>query len=211
MSSAFELAVYPGIPVSTYVLGSAAYVAPIIVLQVAVFTPAALVAMDVTTARAVSSTRRTIAQAFTNPVLIATVVGVGLALLDVTVPDFVIEPFRLVGQASVPVMLLTFGMSLSGQRPFAPGAGRGDVLVASALKLIFMPLVAWALGRFVFAMDPEQLLAVTLLASLPTAQNVFVIAQRYQCGEISARDSALVTTMAAVPVVLILTLLLGGT
>ena len=200
-----------GIPVSMYVLGSAAYAAPVLVLQAAVFTPLALVALDIATADAARSSRRVIAQAMVNPVLIATVVGVTVAALGIPVPKFVVDPFRLVGEAAVPIMLLPFGMSLSGQRPLAPGTGRRDVILATALKLAFMPVAAWVLGRFVFAMEPKQLLAVTVLAALPTAQNVLAIAQRHQRGEILARDTALVTTLGSIPVLLTVTLLLSGT
>ena len=114
-----------------------------------------------------------------------------------------------IGNAAVPLMLIAYGLSLHGQRLLEPGTGRRDVLLASTLKLAVMPVVAWAVGRFAFGLDGLDLYAVTVLAALPTAQNVFVFAQRYETAEVVARDTVFVTTVASLPVLLVVALLLG--
>ena len=198
-----------GIPVALYVLGDPAYSAPVILLQLLVFAPIALTILDIQD-RGTVSVRRILLQPFTNPIIIASALGVLFAVLGVHLPDPVMEPFRLVGAAMVPVVLIGFGMSLHGQRPLAPGTSRRDVLLASALKLAVMPLVAWALGHFVFGLTGTALFVVTVLAALPTGQNVFNYAQRYERGEILARDVVLITTLLSVPVLLVVAALLAG-
>jgi len=197
-----------GIPVALYVLGDPAFSAPVILLQLLVFAPVALTILDIQDRGAVSL-RRILAQPFTNPIIIASVVGVLFAVFDINPPAAVMEPFRLVGAAMVPVVLITFGMSLHGQRPLAAGTARRDVLLASALKLAVMPLVAWSVGHFVFGLTGQALFVVTVLAALPTGQNVFNYAQRYERGEILARDVVLITTVLSVPVLLVVALLLA--
>ena len=197
-----------GIPVAVYVLGDPAFSAPVILLQLLVFAPVALTILDIQDRGAVSF-RRILAQPFTNPIIIASFVGVLFAVLGVHLPDPVMEPFRLVGAAMVPVVLIVFGMSLHGQRPLAPGSQRRDVLLASALKLAVMPLVAWSVGHFVFGLTGQALFVVTVLAALPTGQNVFNYAQRYERGEIIARDVVLITTVLSVPALVIVALLLA--
>jgi predicted permease len=197
-----------GIPVSLYVLGNAAYSAPLILLQLLVFAPIALAVLDRNTS-GVRSLRRALLQPLRNPIIVGTILGVLISVFDLQVPDAVMEPFRMIGAAAVPVVLISFGMSLAGQRPLARGSGRRDVLLAVALKLGLMPLVAWSAGRFVFGMDGHDLLVVTVLAALPTAQNVFNYAQRYGRGEILARDAGLITTIGAVPVLLLIAALLA--
>jgi len=197
-----------GIPVAVYVLGDPAFSAPVILLQLLVFAPVALTILDIQDRGAVSF-RRILAQPFTNPIIIASFIGVLFAVLGVHLPDPVMEPFRLVGAAMVPVVLIVFGMSLHGQRPLAPGSQRRDVLLASALKLAVMPLVAWSVGHFVFGLTGQALFVVTVLAALPTGQNVFNYAQRYERGEIIARDVVLITTVLSVPALVIVALLLA--
>jgi len=197
-----------GIPVAVYVLGDPAYSAPVILLQLLVFAPFALTILDIQD-RGKVTVRRILAQPFTNPIIIASLVGVLLAVFDVHLPAPVMEPFRLIGAAMVPVVLIGFGMSLHGQRPLAPGSSRRDVLLASALKLVAMPLVAWSVGHFLFGLEGEQLFVVTVLAALPAAQNVFNYAQRYERGEILARDVVLITTVLSLPLLLVIAALLA--
>ena len=47
----------------------------------------------------------------------------------------------------------------------------------------------------------HALLAQTVTAALPTAQNVFVYASRYGRGVVLARDTGFVTTVLAIPLI----------
>ena len=60
-----------------------------------------------------------------------------------------------------------------------------------------------AAGDLVFGLRGTALFGVVLLAALPTAQNVFNYAQRYERGVILARDTVLITTIGAVPVLVL--------
>ncbi|MET1044574.1 MAG: AEC family transporter [Microbacteriaceae bacterium] len=196
-----------GIPVSVYVLGDAAYSAPIVLLQLLVFAPVILTILDVRTGGR-TTIGRVLLQPLRNPIIIGSVLGLLLAVTGVELPTPVMEPFRLIGAAAVPVMLISYGMSLHGQRILEPGSGRRDVLLASTIKLAIMPLAAWLFGRFVFGLDGQELFAVVVLAALPTAQNVFNYAQRYGRGVILARDTVLITTIGSILVLLLWTALL---
>jgi predicted permease len=196
-----------GIPVAFYVLGDAAYAAPIILLQLLVFTPIVLTILDIQDRGSISLKR--IALPLTNPIIVGSALGVLLAVLQIKLPAEVMEPFRLVGAAAVPVVLIAFGMSLHGQRPLAPGTARADVLIATTIKLAVMPVVAWLFGRFALGLEGHELFVIVVLAALPSAQNVFNYAQRYERGEILARDTVLITTVLSVPVLVVLALLLA--
>ena len=197
-----------GLPVSLYVLGDASSSAPVILLQLVVLAPIALTILDLTTSGKVS-VRRILLQPVRNPLIIGSALGLLVAVTGIELPDPVMAPFELVGAAAVPVVLLGFGMSLHGSRPLAPGTERRDVVFASILKLALMPVAAWALGHFVFGLTGHLLFVVTVLAALPTAQNVFTYAQRYQRGVILARDAVLITTALSVVVLVIVAALLA--
>ncbi|MEC5170562.1 AEC family transporter [Glaciihabitans sp. GrIS 2.15] len=197
-----------GIPVAVYVLGSAAYSAPVVLLQLLVFAPVALTILDVTTTGR-ASIGRILLKPLTNPLIIGSALGVILAVTGWHPPAAVLKPFELLGGAAVPVVLLAFGMSLHGQKLLQAGSGRRDVLVASAIKLVGMPLVAWLVGRFVLGLQGHPLFVVVALAALPAAQNVFNYAQRYSRGEIIARDTVLITTIGSIPVLMVVAALLG--
>ena len=72
------------------------------------------------------------------------------------------------------------------------------------LKLVVQPLTAYVVARFALGLDDTGLFAVTVLAALPTAQNIFVHATRYGRAEVLARDSIFVTTVLSVPVIVVI-------
>jgi predicted permease len=197
-----------GIPISTYLLGNAAYSAPIVLLQQIVFTPITLSILD-----AISSgeTRwwKAVLRAFRNPMVIGSFAGLAIALTGIEIPPIVHEPLQLLANAAVPVILISFGMSLHGRRVLTGPGTRRDALVATALKIVLMPVAAYAIGRFLFGLDDHALFVVTALGALPTAQNVFNYAQRYNVGLIVARDTVFLTTLGCVPVLVAAALLLG--
>jgi malonate transporter and related proteins len=196
-----------GLPVAVYVLGNAALSAPVILLQLVVLAPIILITLDISTRGSVSI-RSILLQPVRNPLIVAVVLGVIVAVTGIKLPTPVLAPFVLVGGAAVPVVLLSFGMSIHGQRVLEPGVNRRDVILASAIKLLVMPAVAWAVGHFLFGLTGTALFGVVLLAALPTAQNVFNYAQRYERGVALARDTVLITTIGAIPVLVIAAALL---
>jgi hypothetical protein len=196
-----------GIPVAVYVLGNAALSAPVILLQMVVLAPIILTILDITTSGK-TSIGRILSQPIRNPLIIASVLGVIVAVSGLKIPAPVLAPFTLIGGAAVPVVLIAFGMSLHGQRLLEAGTNRRDVVLASGIKLIVMPVVAWAVGRFLFGLEGTALFGVVLLAALPTAQNVLNYAQRYERGVTLARDAVLITTVGAVPVLVLAAALL---
>ncbi|MBR22494.1 MAG: AEC family transporter [Microcella pacifica] len=197
-----------GLPLAAYVLGDPTLVAPVILLQVVIIAPIAIILLDISTSGRLSL-RRIVLQPLRNPILIASVLGLVVALLGWQLPDPVLEPFRLLGAAGVPVILFVFGLSLSTSRVLAPGTGRRDVLLAVILKSIAMPLVAWGLGALVFGLTGTVLFAVVVFAALPTAQNIYTYAVRYDTAIPLARDTGLITTVLAVPILVLIAALLA--
>ncbi len=197
-----------GIPLSLYLLGSAAYPAPVILLQLLVFTPVTMAILDaVTFGRA--TLWRSIVRTVSNPIVLGSVLGTLVSVTGLELPAVVMDPAVLIANACVPILLISYGISLHGQRVLAPSGRRRDVVLATALKLIAMPVLAWVVAEFVFGLSPHDVLIVVVLAALPTAQNVFNYSQRYDVGETISRDTVFLTTIGCVPVLIGITLLLG--
>ena len=196
-----------GIPVAVYVLGSAAYVAPVMLVQLIIFAPVALTVLDVTS-RGRASLRDILLNPVRNPMIIASAAGVVVAALGWKLPGPVDSALTLLGGAAVPVVLMAFGMSLHGSGPLRAAGARAEVIVATALKVILMPIVGWAVARFGFHVTGHALFVTVVLCALPAAQNVYNFAARYERGEIVARDAVLLSTILSVPVVFVVALLL---
>jgi malonate transporter and related proteins len=191
------------------VLGDASLVAPVLLLQLLVLTPAFLTLLDMATSTVGSSPVQRLAAPLRNPVLYGCLLGVLSAAFEVTLPPWLAAPVALLGDMAVPAMLLAYGLSLRG-RPW-PGrsAERGSVLLASALKVAGAPLVSWMIGTWVVPLDDEALFAVVVLAALPTAQNLFTYALRYRAAVQLCSEIILVSTALSLPALVGLGLLAG--
>ncbi|MDV6280471.1 AEC family transporter [Rhodococcus jostii] len=200
-----------GIPIAVFVLGDASFVAPLLLFQIIAYSPIALTILDVTTLRRGASRLDTITAPFKNPIVLAGAAGLLIALLGWTPPEALMQPFRLMGGASVPGALLAFGISLYGVRVLEKGTSpRRDVALASVLKIVVQPVLAYLMARYLLGLEGHELFAIVVVATLPTAQNVFVYASRYGVGTVLARDTAFVTTLAAIPGIALVSGLLAG-
>lgn len=201
LSSAYVNAGNLGLPIAAYVLGDAALVAPTLLMQLLVLQPLALSFLDHATSDRRFSVARAMARPLTNPLTVGSILGLALALTGATLPGDVRDPLQLVGGMAVPSMLLAYGVSLRvGPRP-GHGTSVAEIGLITVLKEVVQPVTAYVVGRFVLDLDPPALLAVTVLAALPTAQNIFVHATRYGRAEVLARDSIFATTVLSVPAV----------
>ncbi|QIK63178.1 AEC family transporter [Leucobacter viscericola] len=208
-----------GLPVAVYILGDAAYVAPLLLVQLVVFAPAILAILETTRgdAKPNRADRGGVARgglvalgrAARNPIIVASVLGFLVALVQLPIPSIVMGPIDMLGQAAIPMVLMSFGISLRGQRALQPGSGRGAVFTASGIKVLLMPLLAWSIGT-AFGLGPHEVFVATTIAALPTAQNVYNYAATYRRAETMVRDTVFLTTFASIPVIAGVAWLLGG-
>lgn len=198
-----------GLPLSLYVLGDGALIAPILLFQMVLVTPIGLLILD----RGSRSVRTALTSALRNPLSLGTLLRLAFALGGVSLPVTVMRPIDLLGGAAVPVALLAYGLSLYGSRrspapPEEAGAGR-DVALVVVFKAVVQPVIAYVTARFVLGLDGTVLLAATLFAALPSAQNIYVYAVNYDTGRRLARSTVLLTTLPSIPIMTAIGAVLG--
>lgn len=103
-----------GLPIATYILGNPALVAPILVMQQAIFTPVGLTVLDVTTKGKVS-VKEIAKQPLHQPLLIGSLLGIVVSAISAKigwfpVPKFIFDPIDMIGDSAVPMILMAFGM-----------------------------------------------------------------------------------------------------
>jgi predicted permease len=178
-----------------------AWMAPILLVQVGVIQPVCLAVLDMEKARkgqGTLSVTKYLTLPIRNPITVGIVLGLIVNITGARLPAFVTSPVGMVGNMAVPMMLIMLGVSL--RLDPRPGRGRHakQVWAIQVLKVVVHPLAAYTVGRFGFGLDAADLFAVTVIAALPTAQNVFVISSRYRVGEALARDSVFWSTLLTV-------------
>ena len=198
-----------GIPITLYALGDATPVAPVLLFQLLLYAPLVLALLDLSKAGRFAPVLM-LTQPFRNPMIIASLLGVILATFHVQLPAPVMAPLTLLGGAAIPVVLLAFGMSLQGTKILRTRGHMAEILTAAALKSAVMPAVAFIVGRFIFNLEHHMLQGVVLMAALPSAPNVFLIASKYERGMAVARESTLLSTALAAPALVLIVWLLGA-
>jgi len=198
-----------GIPIASYVLGNAALVAPTLLLQLLVVQPLGLAFLDADARGRSGPAWQVLARPLRNPLTLGSLAGLVLSLTGWTLPAALANPLGLIGNMAVPSMLVAYGIALR----LGPGLGRAgsvsELATTSAVKLVLQPLVAWFVAAHLIGVEGHALLAIVVTSALPTAQNIFVHATRYGRATVLARDTILITTVGAVPVILLVAALLG--
>ncbi|MCL2481982.1 MAG: AEC family transporter [Propionibacteriaceae bacterium] len=200
-----------GIPVAAYALKDVTWVVPILLVQLVILQPFTLAVLDWRKAR-LTGIRPSVASLISlpvrNPLTLSVLLGLAINLIHGRVswfalPDFVNHPIQMLGDVAVPMMLLAFGISLCLDPKPAQGAEQRQSWFVASLKVLVQPLVAYILAAWVLHLDPTSVRAVTVVSCLPSAQNLFVIASRYEVRMVFARDTIFRGTVASVFVILV--------
>ncbi|MCQ4615867.1 AEC family transporter [Corynebacterium sp. CCUG 18816] len=196
-SSSYYNSVNIGLPIATYVLGDPTYVIPALVLQMAVLSPIVIAGLD----RGASGLLKSVIAGLKAPVVVAAFAGFAVSASSWTVPEPVLAPLQILGGASIPMILMSFGASLTGEKVLQ--SQRLATTTATILKLIGMPAVAWGVASLL-GLTGSDMYAALILCALPTAQNVYNYAATYRSGEVICRDTVFLTTFLSLPAMLLI-------
>lgn len=130
-----------------------------------------------------------------HPFILATMAGVGAAYMGVAPPAPIERLIAYLAQAAAPCALFAMGVTMA-LRPHKRVPGALAYIVP--MKLVVHPAAMYLALTAVGGLDPVWVEAAVLLAALPTATNVFVIAQQYGIWVERASAAILVTTLASV-------------
>ena len=202
-----------GLPIAAYALGNVAYIVPMLLTQMLVLQPLGLILLDLAADGNRDLSRRDwlvamLTRPFRNPLTVGALVGLVLSITGIELPRLVADPLELIAGMAIPGMLLAYGVSLRmGPRP-GSGEQRVQVAAAVALKLVVQPLAAVLIAKYALGLDGHGVFAVAVVAGLPTAQNVFTHAIRYQRAVTLARDTIFLTTILSIPMLIAIAALL---
>ena len=141
---------------------------------------------------------------FLHPFIIATILGVLVSAFSISLPKPVNTLLDFLSAAAAPSALFILGVTVAYQR-FA-GVGREFPLVVVA-KTILHPLLVFVVLTLMGGFDPLWVGVAVLMASLPTAATVFVLAVQYDEYVEGSSNAILITTaisMITVTLVLIM-------
>ncbi|NBD39245.1 MAG: hypothetical protein GVY10_11820 [Verrucomicrobia bacterium] len=132
----------------------------------------------------------------TNPLILASALGVGLFVLPFELPRFFLGTLDLAGQMAAPAALFCVG----GAMAFVSMEGRyRSASVATLLKVAVLPAVTAGLLLFV-EVAPTARLVLLVLSACPTAVTSYIMAKELDGDEALAAGSIILSTAACIPV-----------
>ncbi|MBT9288267.1 AEC family transporter [Prosthecodimorpha staleyi] len=132
---------------------------------------------------------------FLHPFVIATMVGVGAAAIGFRPPVFIDKILNYLMGSSAPCALFALGVTVA-QRPIRRVPHEIGFMLA--IKLILHPVLVFVVLNWIGGFDRVWVMTATLMASLPPALNVFVIARQYNVYVERASSTVLIGTLVSV-------------
>src|SRR5215469_14341610 len=129
-----------------------------------------------------------------NPMVISTLIGMLLSVLNLRLPGPVRVYLGILADALTPCALFAIGLGLSIEGLRA-NIGRASLL--SAVKLVIMPVIVYGLS-VALRLDPLYTIAAVICAAVPTAKTVYILAGEYHCEEMMVASTVSMTTLASI-------------
>ncbi len=141
-----------------------------------------------------------------NPGVIAVIIGLPIFLLDLEVPYVLSQPLEMVGSLNTPIAMLIFGTYLANT-DLKTMFTEKRIYLASFLKLIVLPLLCIGL-YYLCGIRGTLLTACIITASVPSANNTFMFATKYERNaSVASKTVALVSfiSVLTMPVMIAIT------
>ncbi|MGH1484622.1 MAG: AEC family transporter [Cellvibrionaceae bacterium] len=120
------------------------------------------------------SNKSVIKSVISNPLILACVIGMGINLSGVVLPNVLVETLNIFSRAALPLGLLTVGAALTLQ---SIQSSTKPLLIASFFKFLLLPMMALGLC-VLLEVEPMVRNAIVILTSLPTATASYVLSRQ---------------------------------
>ncbi|CAA9312589.1 MAG: Auxin efflux carrier family protein [uncultured Microvirga sp.] len=134
------------------------------------------------------------AKVATHPFNLATIAGVTASYARLQLPVALDTIVSWLSNAAAPCALFLLGVTVA-LRPL--GRMPAEVPTLVVIKLVIHPLLVWLLLSALGDFDPTWTFAAVVMAALPPALNIFVIATQYDTGVERASACVLLGTLAS--------------
>jgi len=129
-----------------------------------------------------------------NPMVMAITAGLIWAGFEIPVPTALDESLTLLGAAATPGALFAIGASLASK-----SAERKSIAIwLSTVKLLLHPLAVAFASLVVFDVPPFTASVMIAAAAMPTAGNVYILAQHYGIAPVRVSSTILISTLVSI-------------
>lgn len=137
----------------------------------------------------------------TNPLIIGCFIGGSINFLGINLPTILINTIEILGQAALPLGLLSVGFGLVLREI---KSSKKDIVISSFSKHILTPIIMFTIAK-AFSLDDTMIAVLLIFAVLPTAPSSFILAR--QLGGNIPLMSSIITVQTLISTLFIITVL----
>ena len=146
-------------------------------------------------------------QVLLNPIVIATVLGLLAAFVELSLPGPIDAIFAMLRGAAAPAALFAAGAILA---TVPPARAPRELPYLAAGKLLVHPMIVYVLLSWVGDFPPVWIYSAVLVAALPSAPEVLAYARKYNVFEGKAAPAAFIISALSVVTLTALIYLIGN-
>ncbi|WP_102880254.1 AEC family transporter [Pseudomonas protegens] len=135
----------------------------------------------------------------TNPLILAVLLAVLFIVLQWQLPSPLQIFATQMTNATGPLALVALGAAFAvhGNQSLI----KGDALALALLKVVVLPVLVFVSARYVFGLSDFLIKIAVIMAALPVAVNVFILASRYKTYETEVSSSMLLSAVMGIGVI----------
>jgi len=195
---------FVGLPVIAYTLGAetlgTVILAPVVILF-NILGVSVLLHYSQSKTSASESIQTFIFQLIKNPLIMSCAIGIGINLMGISLPPALFRPLDALGNAALPLILISIGSSLGFERLHGAAS---PTLIASLIKVVATPAIGFLLAGLFNLDNTERMIAIFYLAC-PAAGMSYVMAEVMgNDGPLAGRIVALSTLLSAITLPIII-------
>ncbi|APW65217.1 transporter [Poseidonibacter parvus] len=137
----------------------------------------------------------------TNPLIIGCFIGGSINFLSIDIPIILENTIQILGQAALPLGLLSVGFGLVLKEI---KASKKDIFTSSFAKHLITPLIMFCVAKY-FGLDDTMILVLLIFSVLPTAPSSFILAR--QLGGNIGLMSSIITVQTLISALFIIAVL----
>ena len=133
---------------------------------------------------------------FRNPMIMATILGITVSVLQVSIPEFIRLPIHMLGQVSIPLLLFSLGV-----RMLTIDLKDWHIGAVGAVVCPLSGLIVAMLFLQVFSLPAEQVPILLLFSALPPAVLNFLVAESFNQEPQKVASIVLIANFASIAVI----------
>jgi len=181
-----------GLPISQFAYGEAGLERAVVLLVVSLIIMF-VVGPTVLSGKTDSIRKRFIA-AIKLPPIWASLIGIGINILNIPIPQSIDRSINLLGSGAIPILLISLGIQMKRSWTWKID---GSALATTGLRLLIGPVVAYLIARLLGLANLDIKILV-LSATMPAAVTMFIVALEVKGAYETVAKSVVATTIASI-------------